>query len=95
MLAEKQARLEKNRKKKEKQKAKKAEAKAAAQEEEEQLKEEAQRKEADQIAAARAARMPAPMLQGVDFKSMFKPKEKGAPDAKAPDNHADNPVQVS
>ena len=65
-VADKQAKLEKNRKKKERQKQKKAEEKAAA-EEEERLQAEAS--EAEAFAAARRERMPAPMLQGFDFKA--------------------------
>jgi len=82
-LATKQARLEKNRKKKEKAKAKKADEKAAEAAVAEEEREEQVRKEAEEIAAARAARMPAPGLQGADFASMFKKTTTAA--AVAPD----------
>lgn len=74
-LAEKQAKLEKNKRKKERQKMKKAEARAAEEEADAKIKDEERQKAAAEIAAARAARLPAPMLQGVDFASMMKPKE--------------------
>ena len=78
-LAEKQAKLEKNRKKKEKAKAKKAEQRAAAEADEERAKEEERQSEERQREQARSARMPAPALAGADFASMFKPKAAAVP----------------
>ena len=75
-LAEKQAKLEKNRKKKEKAKAKKAEQRAAAEAEEVRAKEEERQSEERQREQARSARMPAPGLAGADFSKMFGAKPK-------------------
>jgi len=71
-LAEARARIDKNRRKKEKRKEKKAEQRAAEEEEDRRQREEA---EAEAAEAARSARMPAPMLKGVDWGSMLKAKE--------------------
>jgi len=81
-VAEKQAKLDQKKKKKERQKQKREADKAAAEEEERTLAEAA---EIEAVAAMRATRMPAPMLQGFDFKKM-QPKAGTQPSpAEAPE----------
>lgn len=68
LTAQAQVRIDKNRRKKERQKEKKAEQKTQAHEEVRQLQ---AVMEAQKVATAKAARLPAPHLQGMDFASLM------------------------